>query len=199
MSDRGFVIEVLDYLCAAGRSRRRLLPGIRLNLSKRAPAPISAGRRRGLWFNGSAWHEDEHRTAWDGLQCMSDTRPYGAGKRWPSILWAVVGGTMLLAIAGFVLHASAQTPPASPAPLNGSQWSPIRETMHDLIKSGYALTAVSGVTVNGDVAAKSLLPVARRRSCQMRRSLRHRVGRGDRISVRKARRASPVEVIGMAC
>jgi hypothetical protein len=153
MSDRGFVIEVLDYLCAAGRSRRRLLPGIRLNLSKRAPASISAGRRRGLWFNGSAWHEDEHRTAWDGLQCMSDTRPYGAGKRWPSILWAAVGGTMLLAIAGFVLHASAQTLPASPAPLNGSQWSPIRETMHDLIKSGYALTAVSGVTVNGDVAA----------------------------------------------
>jgi hypothetical protein len=73
--------------------------------------------------------------------------------RWRSILRAAVVGATLLGVADFVLHASAQTSPASPAPLYGSQWSPIRETMHDLIKSGYAFTAVAGVTVNGDVAA----------------------------------------------
>jgi hypothetical protein len=73
--------------------------------------------------------------------------------RWRSILSAAVVGATLLSITGFVLDASAQAPPASPAPLHGSQWSPIRETMHDLIKSGYALTAVAGETLNGDVAA----------------------------------------------
>ena len=133
--------------------RPRIAPGVRPNIGKRGLSSISVGRR-GAWLDLNRRGTRESIGApGTGLRYETERRLYGARMRWRKLLWAAVVGATMLAIAGFVVQTSAQTSPTSPAPLIGSQWSPIRETMHDLIKSGYALTAVTGQTTNGDVAA----------------------------------------------
>jgi hypothetical protein len=129
-----------------------------------------------------------------GPRYEAERQAYGAQIRWRKLLWAPVVGAAMLAIAGFVLQASAQTPPTSPAPLIGSQWSPTRETMRDLIKA-VMLSRPSRANDQRRGRRKFLLPGARYRSRQVRRSLRRRAGRDDCISVRKARCASTVKVL----
>jgi hypothetical protein len=131
--------------------RPRIAPDIRLNFSKRGLSSISVGRR-GAWLDLNR-RDTRESAPGTGLRYEAERRPYGARTWWRKLVWAAVVGVTMIVIAGFVAQTSAQTSPTSPAPLIGSQWSPIRETMHDLIKSGYALTAVTGQTTNGDVAA----------------------------------------------
>ena len=57
-----------------------------------------------------------------------------------------------LVAAGLVLTA-AFAPARAQSPMNGSQWAPIPETMHDLIAGGYTLTTVDGQSLeDGGVA-----------------------------------------------
>jgi hypothetical protein len=54
---------------------------------------------------------------------------------------------LLFLLAGSLASALAAPPALSQAPISGTQWTPTRESMHDLIGQGYVLIAVDGQTL----------------------------------------------------